>query len=419
MCRGTFLKAFGYKEYVALVSSIHYPSASLKPHREKNLLAGHLWAFSGSLQQPPHWVETGGLLDLKSSTGQFVGRGYYNPGTDIAIRLLTRDVVDIIDEQFIRRRVRHALARRKVFELDDEYTSAYRIINAEGDLLPGLIVDRYNDILVMQIHTAGMERLRPLVIAALEQETGAKGILLRNDSQSRRREGLPLMEPQVVSGEVPELVQVRENGINMLVDVWYGQKTGLFLDQRDKRKALKQYTKGQRVLNCFSYTGGFSINAALSKVPARVTSVDISETAMEAARRNFELNGIDLANHEFIVADVFEYLEAARIRGEIFDVIILDPPAFAKSQRAKEQAIKAYQQLNYLAIQVLKRGGILLTCSCSGIVSMDELKEIVGASSERLHRPYSILDTFTHGVDHPVHGSMPETAYLKAIIYRL
>jgi 23S rRNA (cytosine1962-C5)-methyltransferase len=404
---------------VALVSSIHYPSASLKPHREKNLLAGHLWVFSGSLQQPPYWVESGGLLDVKSSTGQFVGRGYYNPQTDIAIRILTRDAVDIIDEQFIRRRVRHALARRKVFELDDAYTNAYRVVNAEGDMLPGLIVDRYGDVFVIQVHTAGMESLCPLVIAALTQETNAKGILLRNDSQARRREGLPLEAPRVVFGEVPNLVQVIENGIQILVDVWYGQKTGLFLDQRDKRKALKQYTKGQRVLNCFSYTGGFSLNAALSKVPARVTSVDISEAAIEAARQNFELNGIDTAQHEFIVADAFEYLEAARIRGEVFDVVILDPPAFAKSQRAKEQALKAYQNLNSLGIQVLKPGGILLTCSCSNILSMDELKEIVGATALRLHRPVNVLDTYTHGIDHPVHGSMPETAYLKAVIYRL
>lgn len=402
-----------------MVSSIHYPSASLKPHREKNVLAGHLWVFSGSLQQPPHWVEDGGLLDVKSSTGQFVGRGYYNSHTDIAVRILTRDAVDIIDAQFIRRRIRHALARRKVFELDDAYSNAYRVVNAEGDMLPGLIVDRYADVFVIQVSTAGMERLCPLVVEALIEETEAKGILLRNDSQARRREGLPLEGPRVVYGEVPALVQVLENGIKLLVDVWYGQKTGLFLDQRDKRKALKQYTKGQRVLNCFSYTGGFSLNAALSKVPARVTSVDISETAIEATRQNFELNDIDLSNHEFIVADVFEYLEAARVRGELFDVVILDPPAFAKSQRAKEQALKAYQNLNSLGLQVLKRGGILLTCSCSNIVSMDELKEIVASTAQRLHRPFSILDTFTHGIDHPVHGSMPETAYLKAIIYRL
>src|SRR5216110_251174 len=187
---------------------MRYPTASLKPHREESLSSGHLWIFSGALQQPPHWVEAGGLLDVKSATGQFVARGYYNPQTDIAIRILTHNKDEEIDEDFLRRRIRYALALRGVF--DPAYTNAYRLIHAEGDGLPGLVVDRYADILVMQVHTAGMERLRPLLVESLLQETGAKGILLRNDSQSRRREGLEVEEPVVVAGEVPDRVGICE-----------------------------------------------------------------------------------------------------------------------------------------------------------------------------------------------------------------
>src|SRR5690242_21904190 len=181
--------------------TIHYPTASLKPRREESLQNGHLWIFSGALQQPPHWIEPGGLVDVKSSTGQFVARGYYNPHTDIAIRILTRDIDQAIDEDFLRHRIRNAVHLRKVFNTDQ--TNAYRLVNSEGDGLPGLIVDRFAEILVVQLHTAGMERLRQLLIDALMDETGTRGLLLRNDSQSRRREGLALKEPQVAAGGVP------------------------------------------------------------------------------------------------------------------------------------------------------------------------------------------------------------------------
>ncbi|GHO82893.1 class I SAM-dependent rRNA methyltransferase [Dictyobacter formicarum] len=399
------------------MSAIHYPATSLKPHRDESLLNGHLWIFSGALQQPPRWVENGGVLDVKSATGQFIARGYYNANTDIAIRILTYDADEDIDLDFLRRRIRSAQALREVF--DPAHTNAYRLINSEGDGLPGLVVDRYADVLVAQIHTAGMERLRPLVIEALMLETGARGILLRNDGQSRRREGLQIEEPIIASGDVPEQVQVRENGVSFFVDFWQGQKTGFFLDQRDKREALRKYTRGKRVLNCFSYTGGFSVYAALSTPPAQVTSVDISAPAIDASRQIFAMNGLDISNHQFIVADVFDYLAEARDKGEFFDVVVLDPPAFAKSQGARTQALKAYRRLNLLGMQVLKPGGILLTCSCSGVVRMDDLLGAVSLSAQRLHRSVQLLESYTHGVDHPIHIAMPETAYLKSVFCRV
>ncbi|GCF10998.1 class I SAM-dependent rRNA methyltransferase [Dictyobacter arantiisoli] len=400
------------------MSVIKYPTASLKPHKEKHLLAGHLWIFSGALQQSPRWVEPGGLLDVKSATGQFVARGYYNPNTDIAVRILTREIDDYIDAGFFRRRIRQALATRRIF--DNEYTNTYRMINSEGDRLPGLIVDRYADILVAQIHTAGMEQLFPQIAEVLIEETHARGILLRNDSQSRRREGLDIEPPRVFYGEVPEQIEVIENNVKFLVDVWHGQKTGLFLDQRDKRASLRKYTHHKRVLNCFSYTGGFSVYSAVSKkAPATVTSVDISESAMEAAVQNFILNDIDPADHQFIVGDVFEYLEAARDHNEKFDIVVLDPPAFAKSKGNRAQAIQAYHRLNMLGLQLLNPGGILMTSSCSGVISMDDLKEVVESCAKHLRLTLQLVESQTHGVDHPVHNSMPETAYLKALFYRL
>jgi 23S rRNA (cytosine1962-C5)-methyltransferase len=399
------------------MDSIRYPTASLKPYREEPLIRGHLWVFSGSLQQPPYWIEPGGLADIKSAKGQFVARGYYNPYTDIALRILTFDREEAIDVAFFRRRIQRALARRA--ELTASQTDAYRVINAEGDGLPGLIVDRYADVLVMQIHTLGMEHLRSLVVEALTQEIDVRGILLRNDVQARRREGLELEAPVVVAGEVPAYITIQENGLSFLVDPWHGQKTGFFLDQRDKRAALRKYAPGKRVLNCFSYTGGFSVYAAVSSAETRVTSVDISASAMELAVQQFKLNGLDPNKHEFLVADVFEYLEMAHEGGELFDIVVLDPPAFAKTQHAKKQALQAYQRLNLLGMRVLPPGSLLLSCSCTSVVSMRDLHEILKQDAQHLSRQIQVLESYTHGIDHPVNPAMPETAYLKAIFCRV
>jgi 23S rRNA (cytosine1962-C5)-methyltransferase len=393
-----------------------YPTATLKPHREESLLGGHLWIFSGALQQPPHWIEAGGLVDVKSSTGKFVARGYYNSRTDIAIRILTHSIEEPIDIEFLRQRINNAIELRQIFDYGQ--TDMYRLVHAEGDGLPGLVVDRYGDTLVAQIHTAGMERLRPLLIDALMAETGAHGLLLRNDGQSRRREGLEVEEP-IATGEVPAQIAVRENGVQFLVDPWQGQKTGFFIDQREKRQAIRKYTRGKRVLDCFSYTGGFSVHAALSSPTTSVTSVDISSPAIEMARQHFTLNKLDPKAHQFITADVFDYLERAQSMGEQFDVVILDPPAFAKTQSARAQALKAYRRLNTLGMQVVQPGGILLTCSCSGVISLDDLLGILSQAAQRLHRSVQLLEIYTHGVDHPVNLAMPETAYLKAFFCRV
>ena len=242
---------------------------------------------------------------------------------------------------------------------------------------------------------------------------------INDDAPQLGREGLQVEEPVVVAGEVPSLVTVRENGVRFHIDPWGGQKTGFFLDQRDKRQALRKYAQDKRVLNCFSYTGGFSVYAALTGNQTRVTSVDISQPAMESAYQNFILNGLQPEQHEFLVADVFEYLEEAVAKGEQFDVVVLDPPAFAKSQSARTQALKAYRRLNTLGMQVLRPGGILLSCSCSGVVGMDDLLGAISQSAQRFNRIVQVTETYTHSVDHPVNIAMPETTYLKTVFCRL
>jgi 23S rRNA (cytosine1962-C5)-methyltransferase len=396
---------------------MRYPAVRLKPGREEPLLNGHLWVFSGALQRRPEAVAPGGLVEVRSASDRFLGCGYYHPQTDIAIRLLTQREEEI-DAAFFKERIRRAQALRRAF--DPQTTNIYRLIHSEGDGLPGLIVDRYAAVLVVQVHTLGMERLLPLLVAPLMEETGASGLLLRNDSPARRREGLALEGPRLLTGTVPAEIEAREHGIRFVIDPWHGQKTGFFIDQRDKRAALRKYVRGgARVLNCFSYTGGFSLYAALSAPGVRVTSVDSSAPAMETARRHFVLNGLATAPHEFLVADVFDYLEEARVRGERFDVVVLDPPAFARSQAARPQALRAYRRLNTLGMSVLRPEGILLSCSCSGAIGLDDLLGVLSLSARALDRGVQVLEIFTHSLDHPINLAMPETAYLKAVFCRL
>ncbi len=394
-----------------------YPTISLKPGREGPLLAGHTWVFSGAIHQLSRPAEAGALVDVRTAEGAFIGCGYYHPGTDIAVRLLTRSADEIIDRDFLRRAIRRAARLRAAF--DPAQTNAFRLINAEGDHLPGVVVDAYAGALVVQISTVGMERLKEPLVQALIEEIEPRGILLRNDVSARAREGLRREPPEVAAGEVPDVLEIREHGLRFLVDVWQGQKTGFFLDQRDKRLALQKYAPGRRVLNCFSYTGAFGVYAAAASPETHVTNVDTSAPALEAARANFALNSLDPARHAFIVADVFEYLEGAVAGGERYDVVVLDPPAFAKSQGARSQALRAYRRLNALGIEALAPDGVLLSCSCSGAIGLDDLLGAIAQSAQRLECSVQLLEVFGHGFDHPINLAMPETAYLKAVFCRL
>ena len=281
-----------------------------------------------------------------------------------------------------------------------------------------MIVDRYDDALVVQISTAGMEALTPELIAALREVVQPTGILLRNDVSSRLREGLERERSRLAWGEVPPLVEMLENGMRFTVDVWTGQKTGFFLDQRDKRRALQKYTAGKTVLNTFSYTGAFSIAAALTGATA-VTSVDQSGPVVAHAKTQFTLNGLDADAHTFLVGDAFDHLEKWAAADEQFDCVILDPPAFAKSLQARPQALRAYKRLNMLGVRVLRPGGLLVTCSCSGTVAFDEFRTLVMEAAQRVNRVVQTAETFQHGLDHPILLAMPEGGYLKVLFCRV
>jgi 23S rRNA (cytosine1962-C5)-methyltransferase len=400
---------------------------SVRKGREWQVLRGHPWLFSGSISQPPANATPGEIVDLVDCNGKFIARGYYNPGCDIAVRVLTMDPAEGIDEKFVERRVHSAIElRRQLF--DPKVTNMYRLINAEGDFLPGIIVDLFGDVVVVQSHTAGADRLTDYLITALINELNPKCIIVRNDSSVRRREGLSLEPPHIVhdqntvaSGD--SLITCKENGFEFKVDPLKGQKTGFFTDQRDKRVVVGRYCRmlaeNSTMANCFSYSAAFSVYAAALNDTLKTINIDESNDALELARANFTLNNSNADRHEFLQEDVFSYLTRINNEGRKFEFVILDPPAFAKKQKDLKNALKAYTKLNRLGLACCAPGGFLLTCSCSGMVTMDDLENCVQFAAADAGRRVQILEIFKHGADHPVNLSLPETAYLKVILCRV
>lgn len=404
---------------MSTLNSKTYATVRLKPGRQKSLLRGHPWIFSGGIATPIRSFEQGQLVDVQDENNTVLARGYINPKSDIAVRILTHNPQQLIDQSFFEERIATALDLRRC--LDSAQTDTYRLLNAEGDFVPGAIVDNYAGILVVQLHTAGIDRLQEPLIQALIKVVQPRGILMRNDVSVRAREGLRREEPRPVYGDVPESVIVHENGFQFEVDLLHGQKTGFFTDQRDKRAALPKYVRSGRLLNCFSYTGSFSIYAAAANPKTEIVNIDQSASAMDLARRNFALNNLDASNplYSFIDGDVFEYLQEARERREKFDLIILDPPAFAKSHSEKERALKGYTRLNSLGLPLVKSGGFLVTCSCSGSISLEEFGYCVTQAATHADREVQVLETFENGLDHPVSLAAPENRYLKVLFCRV
>jgi len=397
------------------MNKANYTRIKLKQGRDWTARRGHPWVFSGALINPPPNFEPGEIVDLEDMQGDFVARGYYNPNTDIAVRVLTTNPDELIDTGFFVRRISEAWNLRRM-GLNLAETNVFRLINAEGDFLPGLIADYYDGAVVLQSHTAGIDRRLNQVCEAITEVIKPKGLLVRNDVAVRSREGLKKEEPRLVMGEIAPEIMVQENGLKFAVDLWKGQKTGFYADQRDKRQALIRYARGESLLNCFSYSGGFSVYAAKHNLDLKVTSLDQSAPALEIARRNFNLNNLDPSQHEFLAADAFVYLQNQTAQ---FDTVILDPPAFAKSHREKDKALQGYQRLNTLGIPLVKSGGILMTCSCSGSISMEEFANSLAQAAANTHRRLQILETFENGLDHPVNIFTPESRYLKVLVCRV
>ena len=389
-----------------------YPEVILKRGRERRVLEGHPWVFSGAVAEHPASVEPGGIVDVLDSERKFVARGYYNPASSIPVRTLTRNADQRIDRAFLIWRIQQAYDLRRQW-IDAKTTDAYRVVHGESDFLPGLIVDRYADFLVVQFHTLGMDRLRDLAVESLLQVVGPTGVYERSDVGTRRVEGLDAFPTGLLAGEAPpELIEIKEHRLGFWVDVRGGQKTGFFLDQRENRLAVQGFARGREVLNCFSYSGGFSVYAARGKA-ARVTSVDVSLPAIDLAKRNLELNRFDPEAHPCIVENVFDFLRACKVEGRQFDMAVVDPPAFVKTQEALDRAVRAYISLNRKAVEVLRPGGVLVSASCSTQIDYETFSTILKHAATAAQRELQIVKTHLQAVDHPVSISFPEGRYLK------
>jgi 23S rRNA (cytosine1962-C5)-methyltransferase len=390
-------------------------------HRgEERVRAGHLWVYRGDLADVR--AEGGDIVWVLGARGRRVGQGLYSDRSEIALRMLTQGEV-AADRALWHSRVCDACAYREALEID---STAYRLVHAEADRLPSLIVDRYGDYLVVQALSQAVERLMPEICDLLIDRLAPIGILARNDARVRLLEGLP-QQIELLYGEVPDQVVVREAAIEYEVNLKTGQKTGLFLDQRDKRRRISELShaftgrsqNAPTMLNCFAYTGGFAL-AGLDGNPALHTvNVESSGPALELARRNYPLNGHDPAAHGFEDMDVIRYLDRSVDTGLRFDIVVLDPPAFAKTQRDKERALRAYEHLNQLGARVVTPGGLLLTSSCSGAVDFAEFEGTVRAGLLRAERQAQILEIFTSSLDHPTLPAFPEDRYLKALLLRV
>jgi 23S rRNA (cytosine1962-C5)-methyltransferase len=394
-----------------------YPAVQLRPGRDYSLRQGHPWLFSGAFRDLPRDIPAGAVVDILTSGGEWLARGHLNARNSLAFRVLTLDRHERIDEDFYVRRIQRALALRALLPATID---AYRLVHAEADYLPGVIVDRYDRWLVAQLHTAGAEADRSTLVAALERVVAPDGILVRDDLRVREREGLAAGAPSVAAGSVPETITIDENGVRYLVDPWHGQKTGFFLDQREKRMALRELARhASSLLNCFSYSGSFALAALAGNSALHTINVDSSEPALDLARRNYALNGHAPDAHEFAPAEVNHYVQQVAREGRAFDIVILDPPAFAKNLASKERALRGYEALNASAARVVAPGGLLLTCSCSGAVSVDEFEAVVGQGLLRAQRQAQLLASFGPSIDHPTLPGFVEDRYLKAFVYRL
>ena len=396
------------------MTSTNLPVLFLKRNEDRRLSAGHLWVYSNEVdtsKSPLSGFEPGSLVVIQSAAGKTLGAGYVNPRSLICARLLTRRPRAALDAGFFERRLRSALSlRESLFE-----QPYYRLVFGESDGLPGLVVDRYGSVLVVQITTAGMEAMRDLLLEALHRVISPTGILLRNDGSVRVLEGLS-QETEVI-GEVPDTVMLTEGGVQFEVPLGAGQKTGWFYDQRSNRQAMRKYVKDKQVLDVFSYIGAWGLQAAAAGA-AGVCCVDSSPVAQTFMEKNIAANGLgDKVRLEN--GDAFDVLKALQNSDQRFDVVIVDPPAFIKRRKDIKSGEQGYGRLNRLALKLLAPDGILISCSCSMHLSEERLQHIVHQSAGKMGRQVQILERGFQCMDHPVHPAIAETAYLKALFCRV
>lgn len=405
----------------------------LKARRDKPVRQGHPWIFSGAISSISEDVVDGEIVSVVNSNNKWLAQGYLNRSSQIQVRLLSWDQEEKIDDAFWEKRLIAAVQRREPLA-NSSSTDSYRLVNAESDYLPGLTVDRYADYLVMQVGTLGIDLHKQKIAETLLELTGCLGVIERDDASNRRKEKLAPGDGVLV-GEAPSgMVTIKESNLSFAVDLMDGQKTGFYLDQRENRRRIAGYCSEKRVLNAFSYTGAISVHA-LAAGAQHVTNIDTSVRALEIGEQNLTLNGFDPDTmSDSLVGDVFDVLRDWRefgpppivdpvtgeeTPGELFDVIVLDPPKFAQSKNQVDKALRGYKDINLIAMQLLKPNGILATFSCSGLVSADLFQKVVFGAAVDAGRDVQILEWRVQPSDHPVAITFPEGAYLKGLICRV
>lgn len=388
------------------------PRIILKRGREKPVLRGHPWVFSGAVAKVDGEASSGDVVEVYSREGQFLGLGHFNPRSQIIVRVLTQKREEL-GEKFFSERISRAVVLREDWLRGR--TNAYRVINGEGDFLPGLIVDRYRETLVLQCLTAGMDRLKGMLTRLLAKELRPQSIYERSDVPTRSEEGLSESSGLLYGKDVPELIEIEEYGCRFRVNVRKGQKTGFYLDQRENRFSLRGLSEGKKVLDCFCHTGAFSIHAG-SGGAKEVTLIDSSEEALATAEEHFRLNQLEKVPHRRIRGDVFEMMRSLEPG---YDMVILDPPPFAKKKGHLPSASRGYKDLNLWAFRLLNEGGLLFTFSCSHHMSWDLFQKIVFSAALDSGRGVQLVGRMGHPWDHPINLSHPEGEYLKGLICRV
>ena len=377
--------------------------------KERPVKNRHPWIFSGAIDSIDEGFEAGDLVRVLSSQDEFLGIGTLNPESQIVVRMLTFEDV-AIDEAFFDAKISRAIELRKRFM--PSRTNAYRLIHSEGDFFSGLIVDVYGDFLVAEFNTAGIDAWKPVIVKILQKHFPVFSIFERSDSDLRKWEGLKRSVGVLLGKEPPDAIEIEENGLLFGVDIQGGQKTGFFLDQRESREVVRGLSAGKRVLNCFAYTGGFSVYAAKGGAQ-EVVSVESSEPAVEMGRKNFERNGLGAGQSVWAQQDVFDYLRATK---KEFDMIILDPPAFCKSKNQIQDAARGYKDINLQALKQLPKGGLLFTFSCSSYITPDLFQKVLFGAASDAKRDVRILRKISHAFDHPINIYHPEGEYLKGLL---
>lgn len=389
----------------------------LKKGKEKAVLHKHPWVFSGAVEHIKGGPANGEIIRLLDSKKDFLAYGFYNDQSRVAVRLLEWDESITVDDGWFRQKVKTAVASRANI-LEGGTTDTCRLIFSESDYLPGLIVDKYADHLAVQVLTSGMQNAMPVIIDELKNLLNPASIFDKSDATSRSHEGLDTSNVLLAGNEPPELVMVKENSLSYGINIAEGQKSGFYCDQRYNRMLLAEYARGKKVLDCFCYTGGFTLNA-LNSGAASVTSVDSSALALETLAENIVLNKFESAVHTAIKSDVNVQLRKFRDEGETFDVIVLDPPKYAPSRSALDRASRAYKDLNRLGMQLLNSGGLLATFSCSGAMDMETFKQVLAWAALDAGKQVQFIYQFHQPEDHPVRASFPEGEYLKGLLCRV